>query len=68
LRENPVSLLITSRLTNFVPDDLAALDEWAIEYLVELRHNQRLLRALWAASDLPFPGATEAQAQQPTSQ
>jgi transposase len=62
------SWLKWGRLANFVPDDLATLDELAIEYLVELKHDQRLLRALWAASDLPFPGTTDTQAQQPTSQ
>ena len=69
---NPVeavwSWLKWGRLANFVPDDLTALDDWAIEYLVELKHNPDLLRALWAASDLPFPKATDAQARQPATQ
>lgn len=56
---NPVevvwSWLKWGRLANFVPDDLSELDDWTIEYLVELKHNQKLLRALWERSDLPFP-------------
>jgi putative transposase len=56
---NPVevvwSWLKWGRLANFVPDDLSELDDWAIEYLVELKYNQKLLRALWERSDLPFP-------------
>lgn len=56
------------RLANFVPDDLTTLDEWAIEYLVELKHDPHLLRALWAASELPFPAAMDAQARQPATQ
>jgi transposase len=56
---NPVeavwSWLKWGRLANFVPDDLGELDDWTIEYLVELKHNQKLLRALWERSDLPFP-------------
>ena len=43
------------RLANFVPDDLTELDDWAVEYLVQLKFSQQLLRALWDRSDLPFP-------------
>jgi hypothetical protein len=43
------------RLANFVPDDLTELDDWVVEYLVELKHDPELLRALWGRSDLPFP-------------
>jgi transposase len=43
------------RMSNFVPDDLSDLDDWVVEYLVELKCNPALLRALWDRSDLPFP-------------
>ena len=43
------------RLANFVPDDLTALDDWGVEYLVELKHDPDVLRALWERSDLPLP-------------
>jgi transposase len=56
---NPVeavwSWLKWGRLCNAVPDDLGHLNDWVIEALVELRHDPVLLRALWDASDLPFP-------------
>jgi putative transposase len=56
---NPVeavwSWLKWGRLSNFVPDDLNDLDGWVIDFLVELKHDPRLLRALWERSDLPFP-------------
>jgi transposase len=56
---NPVeavwSWLKWGRLSNFVPDDLSDLDDWVIEYLVELKCNPVLLRALWGRSELPFP-------------
>jgi putative transposase len=56
---NPVeavwSWLKWGRLANFVPDDLPALDDWIVEYLVELKHDPKLLQALWERSDLPFP-------------
>lgn len=52
------SWLKWGRLANFVPDDLPALDDWIVEYLVELKHDPELLRALWERSDLPFPDPT----------
>lgn len=56
---NPVeavwSWLKWGRLANFAPEGGEALEEWAIEYLIELKFNPRLLRALWERSDLPFP-------------
>ena len=56
---NPVecvwSWLKWGRLANFVPDDLTDLDDWIVEYLVALKHDPKLLRALWERSDLPFP-------------
>lgn len=69
---NPVeavwSWLKWGRLANFVPDTLTDLDDWAIEYLVELKHNPELLRALWERSDLPFPTAPVKQPGLPASQ
>ena len=56
---NPVAMVWSrlkwGRLANFVPDDLADLDDWIVEYLVALKHDPKLLRALWERSDLPFP-------------
>jgi hypothetical protein len=36
-------------------DDLGELDDWVMEYLIELKHTPELLRALWERSDLSFP-------------
>ena len=56
---NPVevvwSWLKWGRLANFVPDDLTELDDWAVEYLVQLKFDPKLLRALWDRSELSFP-------------
>jgi putative transposase len=56
---NPVeavwSWLKWGRLANFVPDDLTELDDWIAEFLITLKHDPELLRALWDGSDLPFP-------------
>lgn len=69
---NPVeaawSWLKWGRLANFVPDDLDQLDDWAIEYLVALKHDPGLLRALWERSDLPFPVPRVKQPELPASQ
>ena len=43
-------------LANFVPDDLGHLDDEVIDRLVGLKFDPDLLRDLWDASDLPFPG------------
>lgn len=56
------------RLADLVPDDLDHLDDWVIEYLVALRHDPALLRALWERSDLPFPTAPAKQPGLPASQ
>jgi putative transposase len=62
---NPVeavwSWLKWGRLANFVPDHLDELDDWVIEYLVALKYDPKLLRALWERSDLPFPTPTNRQ-------
>ena len=52
------SWLKWGRLANFVPDDLTDLNDWIVEYLVALKHDPKLLRALWERSDLPFPKRT----------
>jgi transposase len=62
---NPVecvwSWLKWGRLANFVPDDLAELDDWVVEYLVQLKFDPKLLRALWERSELPFPAPISKQ-------
>jgi len=69
---NPVeavwSRLKWGRLANFVPDDLDELDEWVIEYLLELKCSPAPLRALWDRSDLPFPTPTMRQPELPARQ
>ena len=62
------SWLKYGQLANFVPDTLTDLDDWAIEYLVELKHNPALLRALWERSDLPFPAVPVKQPGLPATQ
>ena len=56
---NPVeqvwSWLKYGQLANFVPDDLAELDDTILDRLIRLRCNSKLLRSLWDGSDLPFP-------------
>lgn len=56
---NPVeqvwSWLKYGQLANFVPDDLAALDDEIIDRLNHLRGNPKLMRSLWDGSKLPFP-------------
>jgi putative transposase len=56
---NPVeavwSWLKYGRLANFVPDDLAELDDAILDRLIRLRCQPKLLRAIWNGSDLPFP-------------
>jgi transposase len=43
------------QLANFVPDDLAELDDEIIDRLIHLRCDPKLLRSLWNGSKLPFP-------------
>ena len=56
---NPVewvwSWLKYGQLANFVPDDVAELDDKIIDRLMHLRCNPKLLRSLWDGSNLPFP-------------
>lgn len=56
---NPVeavwSWLKWGRLANFAPETLPELEEWAVEYLMDLKFDPELLKALWERSDLPFP-------------
>lgn len=56
------------RLANYAPERLSDLDDWAAEYLVELKCDQRLLRALWDRSELPFPATSAARPELPASQ
>lgn len=56
------------RLANYAPERLSDLDDWAAEYLVELKCNQGLLRALWDRSELPFPTPTAEQPRLPANQ
>ncbi len=62
------SWLKWGRLANFVFDDLAELDDWAVEYLVQLKFDPKLLRALWDRSDIPFPTPIIKQPQLPAIQ
>jgi hypothetical protein len=43
------------KLANFVPKNVHDLDEWVAEYLVPLKCDAGLLRAIWDGSELPFP-------------
>lgn len=56
---NPVEVVWSwvkwGRLANFAPEDVPELEEWAIEYLMDLKFDPGLLKALWERSDLPFP-------------
>jgi putative transposase len=58
---NPVeqvwSWLKYGQLANFVPDDLAELDDEIIDQMIQLRDDPQLLRSLWDGSELPFPEA-----------
>jgi putative transposase len=59
---NPVepvwSWLKASELANFVPVDVAGLDDEVVDRLIELKFDPGLLRALWERSELPFPRGT----------
>lgn len=59
---NPVewvgSWLKYGKMANFAPLSLGELNDQVIEHLIDAKHNQQLLRNLWAASDLPFPHPT----------
>jgi transposase len=52
------------KLSNFVPDDVDELDDWVIEYLVRLKWDPELLRAIWGGSELPFPSRSSPPADQ----
>lgn len=62
---NPVeavwSWLKYGKLSNFVPDDVDHLDDWVMEYLVQLKFESGLLRRLWEGSELPFPTSFDQQ-------
>jgi transposase len=69
---NPVEVawgwLKYGKMSNFVPRDVQHLDDWVLEYLVELKCDQRLLRQLWEGSELPFPTPLIKQPGQPAGQ
>lgn len=56
---NPVeavwSWLKYGKLSNFIPDDVNHLDDWVVDYLIQLKFESGLLRRLWNGSELPFP-------------
>ena len=43
------------RLANFAPETLPELEDWTIEYLMDLKFDPQRLKALWERSDLPLP-------------
>ena len=49
------------RLANFAPETVGELNEWAVEYLMDLKFDPRLLRSLWERSGLPFPATPQLQ-------
>ena len=65
---NPVeavwSWLKYGKLANFVPADVRDLDDWVVEYLVPLKCDPELLRAIWDGSELPFPSRRSPPADQ----
>jgi DDE superfamily endonuclease len=52
------------KLANFVPEDVNDLDDWVVEYLVPLKYDAGLLRAIWDGSELPFPSRSSLPASQ----
>ena len=66
---NPIeavwSWLASGPLSNDVSDGVRTLDARAIERLVMLKRNPRLLRQLWKGSSLPFPKLNPRQPQLP---
>ena len=52
------------KLANFVPEGVHDLDDWVIEYLVPLKCDADLLRAIWDGSELPFPSRSSLPASQ----
>lgn len=69
---NPVeavwSWLKYGELANFVPADVAELDDRVLEHLIELKCDPGLLRRLWDGSELPFPTHNNKQPGQPADQ
>jgi transposase len=69
---NPVeavwSWLKYSKLSNFAPKDVTDLEDWVLEYLVQLKCDRRLLKQLWSGSELPFPAPSNKQLRQPAGQ
>ncbi len=48
--------------------DLREWNEWAFEYLVQLRFDPNLLRSSWERTELPFPTPVIKQSRLPASQ
>lgn len=69
---NPVeavwSWLKYGKLSNFIPDDVDHLDDWVVDYLLELKYESGLLRRLWQGSELPFPYSLVQQPALPADQ
>lgn len=69
---NPVetvwSWLKYGQLANYVPPDVNRLEDWVIEYLIQLKCDPGLLRRLWDGSELPFPIPLNKQPGQPADQ
>ena len=62
------SWLKYGKLANFAPHHVEEVEEWTLEYLIELKHNHQLLKALWNGSELPFPQRIPKQAALPAYQ
>lgn len=69
---NPVeavwSWLKYGKLANYVPPDVDRLETWVVDYLIQLKCDQELLRQLWEGSELPFPVPRIKQPGQPADQ
>lgn len=69
---NPVeavwSWLKYGKLSNFIPDDVDHLDDWVMDYLIQLKFEPGLLRRLWEGSELPFPTPLVQQPELPAGQ
>lgn len=46
------------KMANSVPASVGGLDDEVTEHLIDLKHDQRLLKGLWDGSELPFPATT----------
>jgi hypothetical protein len=46
------------KMANSVPE---SMEDEVTEHLFDLKHDSKLLRSLWAGSDLPFPATTSSR-------